>query len=172
MADEIPPSLFGNFTASERREAVRREERRTKMIVGLCILVGVVVIVIWIATALIQKLNPADQSLHQHAANAATVMENQPAGATGDDLARSVTGTGSDDIITVLSASGTKRNGDVLLRIEVTITQSGGLESTYQAVGCFDYTFDYFTFPNEVSCPNEPPLRLPPPPPSTTTTVS
>jgi pectate lyase len=172
MADEISPPLFGHSTASERREALHREEKRTKMIAGLCILTVVVVIVIWIAMALVQKLNPDDQPLHQHATNAATVMDNQPAGATGDDLARSVTGTGSDDIITVLSASGTRRNGEVLLRIEVTVKQSGGLASTDQAVGCFDYAFDYSTSPNEVSCPNEPPLRLPPPPPSTTTTVS
>jgi hypothetical protein len=171
MADEIPSSLFGNSTASERREVQNRKQRQTKIIAGLSIIVVVILIIIWIAMVLVHKLNPAYQSLHQHAANAATVMENQPIGATGFDLARSVTGTGVDDTITVLSASGTKRNGDVLLRIDVTVN-TGGLLSTYRAVGCFDYTFDYTTFPNEVSCPDKPPLKLPPAGPSTTTTVS
>jgi hypothetical protein len=172
MADEMPPSLFGHSTASERREAVHREERRTKIIAGLCIVVVVLAIVVWIVAALVQKLNPADQSLHRHAANAATVMENQPSSESAVDLARHVIGTGTDDTITVLSASGTGRHGDVLLRIDVTVKQSGAFDSTYEAVGCFDYTLDYFTSPNEVSCPDEPPMRLPPPVPSTTTTVS
>ena len=83
-----------------------------------------------------------------------------------------VTGIGVDDTITVLSASGPERDGDVLLRIDVTVEQSGGSASTYRAVGCFDYELKYFTSPNEVSCPDLPPLRLPPPGSSTTTTVS
>jgi hypothetical protein len=172
MADEIPSSLYGHSSASELRQVPHRGQRRTKIIAGLCILVVLIVIVIWIATVGVSKLNPADRSLHQHAANAATVMENQPAEATGVDLARSVIGTGADDTVAVLSASGTRRSGDVLLRIAVTVTQTGGLGSTYRAVGCFNYALDYFTSPDEVSCPDKPPLRLPPPAPSTTTTVT
>lgn len=99
-------------------------------------------------------------------------MENQPSGASAIDLARSVIGTGSDDTITVLAASGTGRDGDVLLRIDVTVEQTGGLGVTYRAVGCFDYALKYFTSPNQVSCPDQPPLRLPPLGPTTTTTVS
>lgn len=171
MADETPGPLFGHSSANERRKVLDQKQRRAWIISVLCAVAVVIGLVIWIATVLVQKLNPADQSLHQHAANAATVMENQPIGATGFDLARSVTGTGVDDTITVLSASGTKRDGEVLLRIDVTVN-TGGLVGTYQAVGCFDYTFDYTTFPNEVSCPDEPPLKLPPSGPSTTTTVS
>ena len=170
MADEIPSGLFGQSTASELREVHDRKQRQTRFIVGLCIIVAVIVIVIWIATVLVQKLNPADQSLHQHAANAATVMENQPAGATGFDLARIVWDRCRRHHYRS-QRKRYKRNGDVLLRIDVTI-QTGGLEGTYQAVGCFDYEFTYTTFPNEVSCPDKPPLRLPPPGPATTTTVS
>ena len=176
MADEILSPLFGHSSASERRKVLDQKQRRAWIISVLCVIVVVIAVVIglviWIATVLVHKLNPADQSLHQHAANAATVMGNQPAGASGIDLARSVVGTGTDDIITVLNASGTRRHGDVLLRIAVTVEPTSEFDWTDRAVGCFDYAFDYTASPDEVSCPDEPPLKLPSSGPSTTTTVS
>ena len=99
-------------------------------------------------------------------------MENEPAGTAAVDLARSVIGKGTDDTITVLAASGTRRHGEVLLRIDVTVQSTSEFGITDHAVGCFSYAFDYDASPNEVSCPDQRPLQLPPPEPPTSTTVS
>lgn len=134
-------------------------------------------ILIVIGVHLLENSDPAERSMHQHASNAATVMNNLPPDSSGYDLARSVVGKGGDDTIAVLAASGTRRHGDVLLRIDVTVEPTSEFGSTGYAVGCFEYAFDFnsgngLVSPNEVSCPSTRPLQLPPPGPTTTTTVS
>ncbi len=87
-------------------------------------------------------------------------------------MARAVVGTGTDDTIQVLTATGTRRSGVVVLRINVTVKPTSELDSGSKAAGCFQYQFDYDAQPDEVSCPNTGQLVLPPPGPTTTTTVS
>jgi hypothetical protein len=114
----------------------------------------------------------AERSMHAHAANAATVLENQPSSAYATDAVRRVLGAGSDDTITVLAARGTLRNGFIELRIHVVVRPDSEFDSGSSATGCFDYSLDYFTHPDQVDCPDQRPMRLPPPHPVTTTTVS
>jgi len=110
--------------------------------------------------------------MHAHAANAATVLENQPSSAYATDAVRRVLGVGTDDSITVLAAHGTLRDGFIELRIHVVIRPDDELGSGSSATGCFEYNLDYFTHPNQVDCPDHGPMRLPAPHPVTTTTVS
>jgi hypothetical protein len=85
----------------------------------------------------------AEKSLHQHAANAAIAMGNTPIGTSGVDMARAVAGTGTDDTIQVLTATGTRQSGAVVLRINVTVKPTSDLDSASKAVGSFRYRFDY-----------------------------
>jgi hypothetical protein len=172
VVHELPDPLVNPPSATDANSKGPSGKRRRIWIVsGLGVIVAIG-LTISIGAILVQRLNPAQRSLHQHAANASIVMENEPAGASGIDLARSVVGKGTDDTISVLAASGTRRHGEVLLRIEVTVQPTSEFGSTDRAVGCFSYSFDYDASPNEVSCPDEGPLQLPPPEPSTSTTVS
>ena len=114
----------------------------------------------------------AERSMHTHAANVATVLENQPSSAYATDAVRGVLGVGSDDTITVLAARGTLRHGFIELRIHVVVPPDDEFGSASSATGCFDYDLDYFTHPDQVDCPDRGPMRLPPPHPVTTTTVS
>ena len=114
----------------------------------------------------------AERSMHTHAANAATVLENDPSSAYATDAVRRVLGVGTDDTITVLAARGTLRNGFIELRIHVVDPPVGEFGTGSRATGCFDYNLDYFTRPDQVDCPDNGPMHLPPPHPVTTTTVS
>jgi hypothetical protein len=99
-------------------------------------------------------------------------MGSTPIGTSGIDMARAVAGAGTDDTIQVLTATGTRRSGVVVLRINVTVKPTSEFDSGSKAVGCFRYQLDYYAQPDEVTCPNTSPLVLPPPGPATTTTVS
>ena len=110
--------------------------------------------------------------MHTHAANAATVLEDQPSSAYATDAVRRVLGKGSDDTITVLAARGTLRDGFIELRIHVVVPPDSEFDSGSSATGCFTYSLAYFTHPDQVDCPDQGPMRLPPPHPVTTTTVS
>lgn len=171
MADERYRVLPSSSLSKADLKAPDRSWMRIGMISGIGVILAIG-LVFTIGTVVRQKLDPAQQSLHRHAANAAVVMENEPAGTSGIDLARSVVGKGTDDSVTVLAASGTRHHGEVLLRIDVTVQPTSEFGSTSRAVGCFAYSFNYDASPSEVSCPDKHPLRLPPPEPSTSTTVS
>jgi hypothetical protein len=110
--------------------------------------------------------------MHTHAANAATVLENQPSSAYATDAVRRVLGVGADDTITVLAARGTLRNGFIELRIHVVVRPDSEFDSGSRATGCSDYSLDYVTHPDQVDSPDQRPMRLPPAHPVTTTTVS
>jgi len=114
---------------------------------------------------------PAQRSLDQHARNAAVAMEKQGAYTTAADMARRVIGTGTDDVIAVLAASGTDMDGQVVLHIHVDDPAPSEFGSPSHADGCFRYTFRYTTAPVQISCPRTAPITLPPPAPTTTTTV-
>lgn len=118
----------------------------------------------------------AQKSLHQHAQNAAVVMEKEQALIShGDtraaDMARAVVGTGADDTITVLAATGTAFYGRVILHIHVDEPAQSEFDSATHADGCFRYTFrDLTTVPKSISCPSTAPITLPPSAPTTSTT--
>ena len=150
--------------------AAGRNERSRQF--GPLIWLAVLVVLIPIVSSCSVLQSSAEKSLHQHAANAAIAMGNTPIGTSGVDMARAVAGNGTDDTIQVLTASGTRRSGVVVLRINVTVKPTSDLDSGSKAVGCFRYQFDYDAEPDEVSCPNRRPLVLPPAGPATTTTVS
>jgi hypothetical protein len=133
------------------------------------VLISGVVLILAGTACTSQVESPVVQSAQRHADNAATVMENMPAGTPAIDLAGRVIGKGLDDTIEVLSASGTGRHGEVVLRIAVTMNVGFGTVST--AVRCYHYALNYFTEPNEIRCPDLPPMAVPPMS-VTTTTVS
>lgn len=172
MADQLPGPLVNPPVASDTDSTVGGRRRRRLWMVSVLSVIVALGLVISIGAFLVHRLDPAQRSLHQHAANASVVMENEPAGTAAADLARRVIGTGTDDTISVLAAGGTRRHGEVLLRIDVTIQPTSELGPTDRASGCFSYSFNYDASPNQVSCPDERPLQLPPPEPSTSTTVS
>jgi RES domain-containing protein len=97
-------------------------------------------------------------------------MEKQGAYTTADDMARLVIGTGTDDTIEVLAASGRAMHGQVILRIHVDDPAPSEFGSASHADGCFRYTFRYTAVPQPIPCPHSAPITLPPAAPSTTTT--
>ena len=149
-----------------RRWAAARSSLHLATLVTLFVTMGV------LAGACSLVESGAERSMHAHAANAATVLENEPSSAYATDAVRRVLGTGTDDTITVLAARGTLRDGFIELRIHVLIRPDSEFGNASSATGCFDYTLDYFTHPDQVDCPDAGPMRLPPPHPVTTTTVS
>jgi hypothetical protein len=151
------------------RSRRRITNRSSAPVVALAVIIAVTALVTS-ACSIVET--SAERSMHAHAANAATVLENQPATARATDAVRLVIGTGTDDTITVLAARGTMRTGVIELRIQVVIQPDAEFGQVSRATGCFDYTLDYVTHPDEVDCPDHGPMQLPPPSPVTTTTVS
>ena len=114
--------------------------------------------------------SPSQKSLNQHSQNAAIAMEKQGAFTTAADMARRVIGTGPDDTIAVLEASGTDMHGQVVLHIHVDEPAKSEFDSPTHADACFRYSFQYTTVPEPIRCPPTAPITLPPPVPTTTTT--
>jgi hypothetical protein len=121
-------------------------------------------------TAAGPRERPAQQSLNQYSQNAAIAMEKQGAYTTAADMARRVIGTGPDDTIAVLEASGTDMHGQVVLHIHVDEPARSEFDSPTHADACFRYSFRYTTVPVPIRCPHTAPITLPPPAPTTTTT--
>lgn len=104
-------------------------------------------------------LSPAAQSADRHAVVAGNVMTRPPR-VSANDAAYSVVGTGVDDTITALEASGTTYDGHALLKISVE-TGSGFSESS--TVRCYSYNFRHEMgdgAPHHVACPTRPTLVL------------
>ena len=150
--------------SSSNRILSARIGRPLRVLVPLCL-------VLLLATACSIIESPAARSAQRHADNAATVMENVPVGTPAINIAGRVIGKGTDDSIEVLSASGTGRHGQVVLRISVTTTPTSEFDSVSKAVRCYRYVFNYFTKPEDIQCPHLQPMTVPPMS-VTTTTVS
>jgi hypothetical protein len=133
---------------------------------------GALTAVVLVTSACSVVVTGAERSMPVHAANTATVLENQPSSAYTTDAVRRVIGVGTDDTITVLAARGTLRDGFIELRIRGVTRPDDEFGSGSSATDCFDFNLDNVTHPDQVDCPDQGPKRLPDPQPVTTTTVS
>jgi hypothetical protein len=150
--------------SSSKRILSARIGRPLRVLVPLCL-------VLLLATACSIIESPAARSAQRHADNAAIAMGDTPIDAPAIYMAGRVIGKGSDDTIEVLSASGTRKHGEVVLRIAVTTTPTSEFDSVSKAVRCYRYVFKYDATPEEIQCPHLQPMTVPPMS-VTTTTVS
>lgn len=109
----------------------------------------------------------AAEDVRQRAENAAVVMSRDTRSLSPAERARAVVGGEPDRRIELMAAGGDTGRGWVVLRISSAFSDDGPWNNTSAASACFRYAINGRTGmsgPDEVDCPDGPPLALPAPP--------